>query len=600
VSAACTTCGKPICRECTKEFGYYCSAECREESKGQVTEEQKQSREEAEKALETAAKAGKIITICIVVGLVLGAAWLVWKLFLDPSGKIAWQWNRQVDLYAMRILDANQDRVILIADNEVVTLDSDKGTVLSSFPLKQDETEDDDGNWRLRALRARFSLAGDASGLHVLEKGFYQLGPDTLERLGPDGNAVFAKEYEEGGIAGFVVSPDQAHAFYVATTPVDLDVAKEARTTLAAAEKEFKEALKEQGWAEDEAPRDTPKMAAARKKIQAAMEDLAQVKRHITALDFASGAERWTKKLRNEVQLPKVAAGNNHLYGLFLTQNEEEGASTVLCALKASDGKRHWQVKLPALPAWGPHVAEGLLLFELLDELHVLTEDGKEKYVIDVPERASGNHVVEDGLLLVLGRGAVFCHDLQTGDKLWDLAMSFSRDRLVVGRKRIFAGGYVEEKLAKKDLKLPPAYKELGKMKELSGVVKQATTRTVPVVLGLDRKTGAELWRRRNVFGRIMGDDKRLIAVADTANTSFINMATGAKGVTVIRQLNVRNGKNLYERHSEIGFNSPVLAGKRVVGVAYERQKTAGTLNPFGGGDSDKVKTQGIAAFVVR
>ena len=168
----------------------------------------------------------------------------------------------------------------------------------------------------------------------------------------------------------------------------------------------------------------------------------------------------------------------------------------------------------------------------------------------------------------------------------------------MVAAKRVYLAGEVEEQLADKDVKLPPAYKELEKMPELSGVLNQARKKVVQLVVAVDRESGQELWRIRNAYGTPLGDDTRFILVADTAQTSVVEMATGGKGITLIRQFNPRNGKQMYLRQSDLGFAEPRLVGNRIIGRTYPRSERPSVFNPGAGQEeAEATQPQGVAAY---
>jgi outer membrane protein assembly factor BamB len=122
-----------------------------------------------------------------------------------------------------------------------------------------------------------------------------------------------------------------------------------------------------------------------------------------------------------------------------------------------------------------------------------------------------------------------------------------------------------------------------------------------PSLVCLDRETGRELWRVANVYGEPCVSDSRVVVYADTATTSMLEMATGGKGVSVVRQFDVDDGGELYSRQSDVGLSFPVLAGDRLIGVWFERREQGGAMN---GGFCDSDGTDsgilGVVAFCVK
>ena len=101
----CIKCGKPICRECRSEFGYFCSAECREQSRGEIDRTA-----QAERA-ETMASAGRLfvlvkrILLLVLAVILVGIGWGVWKTWMRPAGKLAWRVDLNCPLSRIQWLD---------------------------------------------------------------------------------------------------------------------------------------------------------------------------------------------------------------------------------------------------------------------------------------------------------------------------------------------------------------------------------------------------------------------------------------------------------------------------------------------------------------
>ncbi|OGV72852.1 MAG: hypothetical protein A3K19_16845 [Lentisphaerae bacterium RIFOXYB12_FULL_65_16] len=624
-AAQCGACGKFICRDCIKQFGYYCSAACLESSRGSVSAKAKEDTQKARLDLQRAAKIGKLIVLGMCLMFALGAFWLVWKFFLDPSGKICWQWQNDAPLESMAILASNDKEITVLAKDKVVVLDPKKGTLIRSFEVpddrpgkkggkkgrKQAADDEDDGDDG-EEFSLSYSFGYGSPPLVVVKDGsLMKIGASQVSRVTTDGKAKYTKVYEEGHVAHFGISPDHTVAYYVSTVPEDVAAAKQAKADLKAAREEYERTVG--GAGEGEIPRQTEGSIKARAKIEAAYAVLQQTKTHIVAIDVDTGEERWTKKLKKQVHLYSTAAGADHFIGFFMTQPERVEATDVeapapewtLCSLQAEDGKRSWQAKMVDRPEWGPQFVQGVTLLQMGNELQAITEDGTEKYTIAISggkKRTEVDFVVREGLLFMVSQGGARCYDLETGKEKWGIAMSFYGDDLLVSKERIYVSGFIEEKLLDKDMKLPPAYEELKKTDgDLFKGFGGGGTKTIAIMVALDRETGKELWKLRNTYGWPRGDDKRFLLIADTARTSQMEMLTGGEGITVIRQFNARSGKELYMRRNNIGFTSPVLIGDRLIGLAFERRRTASLLNPAGGdGDDQPTKGLGVAAFKVR
>ncbi len=609
VTGSCVECNAPVCRECAKRFGYHCSQACIDKGRSKVTEQSRQRQRATEAALRKTARLGKLLFLALGSLVALGLLAIAWALFLDPAGKLCWQWRAPASQSGTRVLASSAAGVTVLSGSTVVVLDPAKGTELRTFVLPRADgapTAAADGS-------AEDGYDGDERGgendLRVLTDGsILRQTPDTLARIGTDGATAYSKTYEEGSISHVVLSPDLARAFYVATVPLDVAVARKAQTLQRQARAELDKAFEASGGFETGAAADNAVVKALRQRLAAAQETLAQTRTGIVCLDLQSGQEVWTTpKMKKGTAVTGLTAGSKAVFAVFAMgapaapREEDDDApasNLVLFALNAADGNRLWQAELPATLAWGPLPTADRVLIQAGETLTAFAADGTEAYSLPLPEKTWTQPLLRDGLLLLVSESSCRCLDAATGREKWGVLLTTRERDIVVAAKRVYLAGEVEEQLADKDVKLPPAYKELEKMPELSGVLNQARKKVVQLVVAVDRESGQELWRIRNAYGTPLGDDTRFILVADTAQTSVVEMATGGKGITLIRQFNPRNGKQMYLRQSDLGFAEPRLVGNRIIGLTYPRSERPSVFNPGAGQEeAEATQPQGVAAY---
>lgn len=613
VTGTCVECGKPVCRECSKQFGYHCSQACIVKGRSKVTEQSRQRQRETEAALRRTARLGKLMFLALGSLVAIALFVIVWRLFLDPAGKVCWQWQAPAGQGATRILASGDTAVTVLAGSRVIVLDPVTGREARSFVMPMSAAAAAAGDEPEPEPEPEYAWDDGFRGgsLHVLSDGsILRQTHDTLDRVGTDGAVMYAMACEEGSISRLTLSPDLARAFYVATMPLDLTVARKGKALLRQAQAEMDKAFEDTAMSETATPGDNAKMKALRQKLEAAQDMLAQTRTSIVCLDLQSGREVWSSpKMKKGTTVRALAAGLNRVYAVFAISTpaaagEDDGTagSTLsLFALSAADGSRLWQAAVPVTLEWGPVPVGDLVLTQADDELKAFAADGTEAYSLTLPEKHGAPPLLRDGLLLLIGGSSCRCLDATTGKEKWGVLLATGEHGIVVASRRVYLAGQVQENLADKDMKLPPAYKELEKMPELSSVLEQARKKVVQLVVAVDRESGQELWRIRHAYGTPLGDDARLILVADTAQTSMIEMATGGKGMTIVRQFNARNGKPIYRRQSELGFAEPCLVGKRVIGLTYPRTKRPSVFNP-GAGQEEVGPTppQGLAAYRVK
>ncbi|MEA2012119.1 MAG: PQQ-binding-like beta-propeller repeat protein, partial [Verrucomicrobiota bacterium] len=350
-------------------------------------------------------------------------------------------------------------------------------------------------------------------------------------------------------------------------------------------------------------PKNENEAKKIREKIQELYQNKPLTKRYTICLDAKSGKEKWRKELFKAINLTNLLLGANSLIGIYVPRVPAEGPKSVLIAHDIENGNKKWQIKMPQIPPFPPKMTdEKILLLFLGGEIHAFAEDGKELYTIAANQISFSTMYIDKGLLFLKTNGTV-CHDLKTGKKLWSTDVDSKSNGIIVGKKKVYIYGSVLDAVADSDKgeKLPPAYKELKEMDEFKGIMNKPTTKTVSVLVAFDKKSGRKLWRRQGLYGWLLGNDERLINIADTALTSLRSMMTGAKGYTVIRQIDPDDGADILMKTNDIGFIEPQLAGKYVVGFHYTRKKHVSALNPYGyEGDTQEFRIDGITAFRIR
>ncbi len=575
-TANCGHCTKPICRECIAAFGYFCSAACREAEQRSVTPEELAQRAAESARFEIASRRFRL-ALWAVGGLVcIGLLFIVWKLFLDPAGRIAWSWVEPADPEEIRVLAATPERIVVHAGEQIATLNPRNGKVLSTFALARDgavaagaDPDDADDATASDATLVLQRLRGRTASLALLEvqgDGLVAVSRSSVRRYDLTGKLTFEAKEKDGAIALPLLSADGTRLFYQVSVKAAADSAAPAA---------------------DEAAQEA-----------AALRAFLDRRVKLAALDAGTGAPLWSKLLEKGVAVEHLVAGARNLIGVFVWTPSEDKAEVAICALAGDTGKMSWRVKLPGPPAWGPVVADGRVLFVSEDELHAVSEDGEAKYRLPAPAKGRPEFSARGGLLFATSASGVRCYRLDDGKELWRLGIAIAdADAITVTAERVFLVGEVEDGQAA-NLKLPPGLEEAQKaLPEMGAILQAAAKRTVPLLVALNRETGQELWRVRRVYGTVVGDEHRLVALTDTAQTSMLEMATGGKGVTLVRQFNPRTGAEWYCRQHDIGVSHPVMVGRWLIGTAYERTRRPSLLGGMNVGTGADPQGLGIVAF---
>ncbi len=207
--ANCGVCNKPICRQCVQEQGYYCSKTCLEKSRGNITAEEREQRAQDAIVLQKTARTGKIVLWSMVVLILCAGIFVIWKIFLDPAGKVAWQWDREAELGTLQIIAAAPDRLLVWSGKGIFLLNTSDGSEIKSLPVDMEDV---------------FPYA------QVIDDKFLIITNNLLHLLNKDGEVTLQKKYN-GTIQNFCV--DQAGSLvFLAVGPglvKELDQADENR-----------------------------------------------------------------------------------------------------------------------------------------------------------------------------------------------------------------------------------------------------------------------------------------------------------------------------------------------------------------------------------
>lgn len=138
VTTACSECGNSICRLCIEEFGYFCSAECLEESRASISSEEIEEREHEEDELrEMARKTVYGLWIGVAVVFLL-AAWWIWSTFISAPGKPAWTWMPEKGTRDMEIVWADASTLSVLVGRRLHWIKSRNGKEVASLELPFD------------------------------------------------------------------------------------------------------------------------------------------------------------------------------------------------------------------------------------------------------------------------------------------------------------------------------------------------------------------------------------------------------------------------------------------------------------------------------
>lgn len=130
----CSNCGKPICTECVKYFGYFCSMRCqiqtKEKTRPAASPEEKKKVEKIEKRAQTSSI---ILFRILPFVLVIGLALFIYLKITSGIGKIRWKTTTEIPVQG--VFAANNN-LLAISPGKIILYDSKKGNELWSLIIE--------------------------------------------------------------------------------------------------------------------------------------------------------------------------------------------------------------------------------------------------------------------------------------------------------------------------------------------------------------------------------------------------------------------------------------------------------------------------------
>ena len=521
-------------------YGYYCSRDCLVTGRGEITAAQRRAIEKAKSDVAGAVKLGRLVCIVFAALLVIGGLGLLWKIFLDPTGSICWQWQDSADLNQVRLLGTNDSSVFVHDGDRILTLGVRNGKPHYTLPVGD-----------LGESSTRLECSEDVSLL---------FGSDGFAGFDGEGTEVYRTRLA-GNCRETALSPNMTMAaFYM--TPRTVTHPDETRTespALAAYDLSNGQPV----WSKTLSNGVTVKaLAVGSGRVYGVFSqptDTFQRASSFGALDSADGRLIWQVDLEKAPGWGPFMAADLVLFKTDATVHAFAADGTEAWTLELADGTLSCTVRDGVLFAFGSEgtacyeTAGGTLLWQ-----HAMT--------------VSPSHLFACRKRVYLWGSLPADEAGQDEEGSVTLPPAYEQNRDVLADVGI-------------DLNQPQLAKAF------------------PTLVCVERESGRELWKRPHVVGRFYVDEKRIVLFMDTSETSMLEKIGGGKGVTVIRQFDPRDGSMMYSRESDIAIHTPKLVGDRLVAVAHERVDKPGLIQGFGSisaGINRRGKVLGVVAFDLR
>ena len=167
-AAKCNACGASICRDCIREIGYFCSAECREQL--QASPSQAPADGEMPSAEEIAAKTrliGKIVKLALLFGAVAVALYFVVPIFFAAEAVALWTYGDGTTAMADPVLAGGV--IVFSTPKAVVGLDPSTGETRWEKPVGRGGTVVAEGDKVLVRTDTQLRVLSAATGAELMK-----------------------------------------------------------------------------------------------------------------------------------------------------------------------------------------------------------------------------------------------------------------------------------------------------------------------------------------------------------------------------------------------------------------------------------------------
>ncbi len=523
-------------------FGEFCSTACLEAVQAQT----EVSDPVKKRAAQTGAEHGIIIrtvkrVLLGIVGIILvGILFFLWTAWLYPYGKLKWTVDNPGGAGRTQFVKATESFMLARIGSQLVAINPKEGAAAWSQNLEGGETR---------------YLKEDESGLLVG-------GEHKLQRLATGGDVLWSQEINNNKRPREVLCHSQ-----------DLALVKE--TVI----KEYER--------RDLYERMEVKIDRLMERQLNESPTVIRQQYLLTAISMKSGKELWVAQVPNGLTLG-AAAIDSQLAVTGFTWFEKQRTQIRIIAFKPSSGERLWQINLGDQPVWGPVIEGGYVTY--LDEarLHYIDFDGNPKRSLawnseemGMPDDARAETMLRVAYETEELRKGYFWEtqylrliDSKSGNVVWQFALPGGITSHMSDENRVYLIGHSTEEGGMLDVETMAAGVELMGLEGRPLAAQTATAASVNdwVFLALDLKTGEKVWEEKQISGKVVCGNGRLVVLQDTLETSMRTRTSGEAGVLVIHQFDPTKGKKLYSRkHDKVALGDARIIGKQLVAFAFER-----------------------------
>jgi outer membrane protein assembly factor BamB len=513
-TSACNSCHKPICLECRNEWGYFCSDECRDASMSVIDRKVRSDTKEKNAKLDWIIRGIKIALLAVACVVLAYIGMWAWREFFDPGGKVAWSWKHSGAINYLRI---KPDHMVILSNNDIITLDTQTGKVRSSFSNK---------------------LFGNMRVDKIIKNKIIVSGEKEVAALDFEAKTLWRSAFKD---------------------PV-VRVTVGSETALVTTRRWIK----------------STKVIRVRGQRMMAPDTAVT---HRYTIELGQGKKLRGAKLGEKSYFSIAAVGDKNYIstGTTFAKNKVE---TILKVSALRTGKALWQIKLPNRLSMGPLIYKGNILFRINDSLHAVSMAGKKLWTAKITGYCSSRNFKEnDDLAFFSNEAMLTIFDLNKGKILWSKALD-ARYISYVGGKLLMRVIEEDKEYAKKhandkEKKLPPAYEKLKKGDPVMEAMMPREGKEVRYnhfLVCLDAQTGKQLWKSKKIKGQLVVGYGRAAIFRDFLVASKLSAITTKRlGKSVVQQLDLKTGELLFSRRDSIGVSGLMIVGDKLIGRIYDR-----------------------------
>jgi outer membrane protein assembly factor BamB len=514
-TSACNACRKPICLECRQHWGYYCSEACRDSSLSSLDRKIKSDHRQENAKLSWVVRIIKIVilvTTCVIFGFV--GMW-IWRMFLDPGGKVAWVWNKPDA--SIQLIKTTPKRLVTLTNSDIITLDSQTGKVISSFrnnifaSMHLNKIMDD----KLILSGGKTVALVDFSAKEKWQTSFKD--PIANVAIGSEVALVTTRHWVESK----KTYRTRAGRFLCPPTAV---------THLSAVELEQGKVL----W-HILKPKNDFSIVAIGDKNYISLGAITVKKKSKTVLKVN---DLRTRKELGQIKLSAYPTMGPLLYNGNIIFRIKEN----LYAIDMT-GKTIWSAKVEGYCSdYNFKANDDLAFFATASGLTVF--DMKQGKVLWNKSLDAKRIAYISGKLLM---------------KVYEVDEAYSKR-------------HKNDKAPK----LPPAYEQLKKgdpvITAMLGGNRGKEVRYNRFIVCLDARTGKRLWKSAKIRGQLLVGAGRVVIFRDAIIAAQLSAISSKRlGKSIVEQLSLETGEQLFKRQDDIGVTAPKIIGNKLVGYLYDR-----------------------------